>query len=142
MTALLTGSLLACGNQGASGGGQEVVSEGNGMEKTGEVTRISSQTRDNGDGTMTSGIAEYPVAEELDDTLMQGVNHLAYRMSEQLAVDGGNYFFSPYSISSALTLLDNAAEGKTKEQMEELLGISDLRNWNMQLSCYMEKEQP
>lgn len=142
ITALLTGSLLACGNQGASGGGQEVVSEGNEMEKTGEVTRISSQTRDNGDGTMTSGIAEYPVAEELDDTLMQGVNHLAYCMSEQLSVDGGNYFFSPYSISLALTLLDNAAEGQTKEQMEELLGISDLRNWNMQLSCYMEKEQP
>ena len=132
---LLTGALAACGSRTGNQEGQR-------MAENQEVVRISAKQQDNGDGTMTSVIAEYPTAEKLDRTLMQGVNHLAYDMAQQLTEAGGNYFFSPYSISSALTLLDNAAEGETKAQMEAVLGITDIENWNMQLAYYMDMAQP
>lgn len=127
---LLTGGLLACGNR-------ENTAQGD----SGAV-KISARAHDNGDGTSTSVTAEYPTTQDLDETLGNGVNHLAYGIADQLEEKKENYFFSPYSISSVLTLLDNAAEGDTKTQMEELLGITDIQDWNMQLSCYMAKEQP
>lgn len=132
---LLTGALTACG-------GRAENEEEHRMADNKEVVRISATQRDNGDGTMTSVMAEYPTAEALDTTLMQGVNHLAYDMAQLLTEEGENYFFSPYSISSALTLLDNAAEGETKAQMEAVLGVTDIENWNMQLAYYMDMEQP
>ncbi len=132
---LLTGALAACG-------GRTEQEEEHRMTENQEVVRISAKQQDNGDGTVTSTVAEYPTANELDRTLMQGVNHLAYDMAERLSENGGNYFFSPYSISSALTLLGNAAEGETKAQMEAVLGITDIENWNMQLAYYMDAEQP
>ncbi len=112
------------------------------MTENQEVVRISAKQQDNGGGTVMSTVAEYPTANELDQTLMQGVNHLAYDMAQKLKEDGENYFFSPYSISSALTLLNNAAEGETKAQMDTVLGITDIENWNMQLAYYMDMEQP
>lgn len=113
-----------------------------GEKEAGEVTRISAQNRDNGDGTATSVIAEYPTADTYNNTLMQGINGFAYDMSEYIEASGGNYFFSPYSIGMALTILDNAAEGETKSQIESLFDIADIQDWNMQLSLYMNKEQP
>lgn len=112
-----------------------------GEKEAGEVTRISAQNRDNGDGTATSVIAEYPTADTYNNTLMQGINNFAYDMSEYLETAGGNYFFSPYSLGTALTILDNAAEGETKSQIEGLFDIEDIQDWNMQLSLYMNKEQ-
>ncbi len=135
VAALLTGALAACG-------GRTEKEEEHRMTENQEVVRISAKQQDNGDGTVTSTVAEYPTANELDQTLMQGVNHLAYDMAQKLGEDGGNYFFSPYSISSALTLLNNAAEGETKAQMDTVLGITDIENWNMQLAYYMDMEQP
>ncbi|MDE6750548.1 MAG: serpin family protein [Lachnospiraceae bacterium] len=106
-----------------------------------EATRISAQNRDNGDGTATSVIAEYPTADNDNHTLMQGINSFAYDMSGYLEATGGNYFFSPYSLGAALTILDNAAEGETKSQIESLFDIADIQDWNMQMSLYMNKEQ-
>ncbi|MDE5866761.1 MAG: serpin family protein [Lachnospiraceae bacterium] len=113
-----------------------------GEKEANEATRISAQSRDNGDGTSTSIIAEYPTADTDNQTLMQGINNFAYHMSGYLETAGGNYFFSPYSLGTALTILDNAAEGETKSQIESLFNIADIQDWNMQLSWYMNREQP
>ena len=113
-----------------------------GEKETDEAERISAQNRDNGDGTMTSVIAEYPTADTYNNTLMQGINSFAYDMSGYLETADGNYFFSPYSLGTALTILDNAAEGETRSQIESLFDIADIQDWNMQLSLYMNKEQP
>ncbi len=112
-----------------------------GEKETNEATRISAQNRDNGDGSATSIIAEYPTADTDNSTLMKGINNFAYDMSGYLQSAGGNYFFSPYSLGTALTILDNAAEGETKSQIESLFDIKDIQDWNMQLSLYMNKEQ-
>lgn len=112
-----------------------------GEKETSEAARISAQNRDNGDGTATSVIAEYPTANTDNHTLMQGINSFAYDMSGYLEVYSGNYFFSPYSLGMALTILDNATEGETKSQIESLFDIADIQDWNMQLSLYMNKEQ-
>ena len=112
-----------------------------GEEEMNEAVRISAQSRDNGDGTSTSVIAEYPTADTDNQTLTQGINGFAYDMLGYLEESGGNYFFSPYSLGTALTILDNAAEGETKSQIESLFDITDIQDWNMQLSLYMNKEQ-
>ncbi len=148
VAALLTGSLLACGSREVTQGdtAKDNMTQGNDVrgngDETEDVVRISAKAQDNGDGTSTSTVAEYPTTQELDETLKSGVNHLAYDLSDRLSENGENYFFSPYSISSALTLLDNAADGNTKTQMEDVLGITSIDDWNMQLACYMAKEQP
>lgn len=86
-------------------------------------------------------LLDYPGASSYDRTLTQGINNFAYGMSAHLAESGENYFFSPYSICVALSVLDNAAQGETKSQMEQLLGISDLMDWNMQMELFMETGQ-
>ncbi|MBD5395414.1 MAG: serpin family protein [Lachnospiraceae bacterium] len=63
-------------------------------------------------------LLDYPGASSFDQTLTQGINNFAYNMSAHLAESGENYFFSPYSICVALSVLDNAAQGETKSQME------------------------
>lgn len=113
---------------------------GAGEEKQ-EVNRIYSEYQDHGDGTATSTLAEYPTADTYHETFMQGINHFGYWMAEQLSVNRENYFFSPYSLCTALTLLDNAADGDTKRQIEDILGVTDLQDWNMQMSFYMRQEQ-
>lgn len=84
---------------------------------------------------------DYPGTNAYDQTLTQGINNFAYGMSGRLAENGENYFFSPYSICVALSVLDNAAQGETKSQIEQMLGISDLAEWNMQMELSMKMGQ-
>ena len=104
---------------------------------------ISLGVKDNGDGTVTATVAEYPMAEKLDGTLAGGINQFAYDMADTiLAKDesrNDNYVFSPYSICSALTLLNNAALGETQNQINLTMGISSLEEWNKQLQKYMNQ---
>lgn len=86
-------------------------------------------------------LLDYPGASSYDRTLTQGINNFAYGMSAQLAESGENYFFSPYSICVSLSVIDNAAQGETKSQMEQMLGISNLMDWNMQMELFMETGQ-
>lgn len=88
------------------------------------------------------GLLDYPAADSYDGSLPQGINGFAYGMAERLADGGENYFFSPYSLCTALSILDHAADGETKNQIENLLGISDLMDWAMQMELYGEEEQP
>lgn len=92
-------------------------------------------------GTIDKRVTDYPAALEYDGTLFQGINGFAYDMAQRLAVTGENYFFSPYSLCEALSILDNAAEGETKRQMEDLLRIPDLMEWNMQMGLYRQEKQ-
>jgi serpin B len=43
---------------------------------------------------------------------------------QRLAVDPGNLFFSPYSISTCLAMLYAGASGKTEQQMAQVLGFA------------------
>lgn len=87
-------------------------------------------------------LLDYPAADSYDESLAQGINGFAYSVSERLAADGDNYFFSPYSLCTTLSILDHAADGETKRQIEDLLGISDLMDWAMQMERYGREQQP
>lgn len=118
---LLVG-LTACQSKRSSNEGEEVV-------------EAQSQYDYNKERSTT----EFKSAENQDDTLPKGINQFTFSMAAKLNADE-NYFFSPYSICSALTLLDNAAGGDAKKELEELMGITDLDHWNQQLSYFMKRE--
>ncbi len=82
---------------------------------------------------------DLPIAVEADQTLEEGVNQFAHSFYEQLDTSQ-NIFFSPYSICSAISILDVGADGETKEELEAMLGITDLEKWNQQMKLYLEKE--
>ncbi len=56
--------------------------------------------------------------------LVRGTNGFACRMFSRLADGGGNIFFSPYSVSSALAMTYAGAHGTTAEQMAGVLGFT------------------
>ena len=66
------------------------------------------------------------VGQTQDDvrTVVRGANGFALKMFAQLAPGEGNVFFSPYSISSALTMTYVGARGPTAGQMADVLGFS------------------
>ncbi len=104
-------------------------------QKAGEESNIRIQSK------ADVRLLDYPGASSYDQTLTQGINNFAYNMSAHLAESGENYFFSPYSICASLSVLDNAAQGETKSQIEQMLGISNLMDWNMQMELFMETGQ-
>lgn len=73
------------------------------------------------------------------DVLRNGINHFAYDMYDELP-EGENLFFSPYSLCTALSLLDVGAGTETKKELEELLGITNPDAWNQEMRAYLEKE--
>lgn len=79
-----------------------------------------------------------PVAEEKDNTLEVGINQFAYQFYDAMG-STENIFFSPYSICGAISLLDVGAGSETKDQIEKMLGISNLEEWNKQMKLYLEK---
>lgn len=147
--AVLGGAALAgCGKTGEVSEmheGQQTTDQGEGalQEQQAQGTGADGQGQPEWDGTprvlQAGRQVEYTKAGALDETLMESTNAFAYQFGDQLAAAGENYFFSPYSICSALAVLDNAAGGETKEQMERMLGIEDLAHYNEQLSFYMQK---
>lgn len=77
--------------------------------------------------------------EQEPGTLRDGINQFAYNMYDELPAEE-NIFFSPYSLCSALSLLDVGAGSETKEELEQMLGITDLDAWNRAMKEYLEKE--
>jgi len=53
------------------------------------------------------------------DSAVSAINAFAVDVYRQLATDDGNLFFSPYSISSALTMTYAGAKGDTAEEMAQ-----------------------
>lgn len=73
------------------------------------------------------------------ELLRNGVNTFAYNLYERL--DGEeNIFFSPYSLCSALSMLNLGAGTETKEEMDILLGITDTAAWNNAMRAYLETQ--
>lgn len=85
---------------------------------------------------LTQNIFAFAQETEQGTMLAQGVNRLASNIYQELDVQD-NVFFSPYSLSIALSMLDLEADGQTKEQIEEMLGIEDLDEWSREVSDYI-----
>lgn len=79
---------------------------------------------------------EVKKVEGLSEQFKTGINNFSFKIFEQLE-NGENSFISPYSIAIAISMLDNGAEGTSKEEMEQMLGIEDLEDWNACASYYM-----
>ncbi len=71
---------------------------------------------------LTMGWAAVAGAGEPDvGALVRGNTAFALDLYDQLKTQGGNLFFSPYSISSALAMTTAGARGETAAQMEKVL---------------------
>lgn len=71
------------------------------------------------------------------ETLSKDVNQFSYRVYDGLE-KGENICISPYSIISALSMLDNGADGNTKKEIEKVLGIEKITTQNKALQHYAD----
>src|SRR5262245_46844353 len=69
-----------------------------------------------------------PAASLDQEKLASGTNAFAFNLLSALAKEGPgeNVFISPYSVSAALQIVCNGAEGETKKEMGEVLGSGSL----------------
>ncbi len=127
MTALL---LSACICAGLAGCGTNTPGNNPGHTKT-----DSSVT------SLTDNITMTPVKTDITsfDQLKNGINEFSMNMYSALPADK-NIFYSPYSIASALSMLDVGAGGATKNELENALGITDLDEWNDEMKAYLSKD--
>lgn len=127
MTALL---LSACICAGLAGCGTNTPGNNPGHTKT-----DSSVT------SLTDNITMTPVKTDITsfDQLKNGINEFSMNMYSALPADT-NIFYSPYSIASALSMLDVGAGGATKNELENALGITDLDEWNDEMKAYLSKD--
>lgn len=80
---------------------------------------------------------------DVSTSFSKGINQFSYKIFEKMDKKE-NFVISPYSMAIAIGMLDNGADGGTKQEIEELLGIKDLEEWNASAKYYMslyEKEQ-
>lgn len=127
MTALL---LSACMCAGLAGCGTNTPGNNPGHTKT-----DSSVT------SLTDNITVTSVKTDVTsfDQLKNGINEFSMNMYSALPADE-NIFYSPYSIASALSMLDVGAGGTTKNELENDLGITDLDKWNDEMKAYLSKD--
>ncbi|MBF0569788.1 MAG: serpin family protein [Candidatus Omnitrophica bacterium] len=57
-------------------------------------------------------------------TLSESNNQFAFNLYQRYAARGGNVFFSPYSLATALGMTYEGARGKTADEMRTVLGFS------------------
>ena len=95
----------------------------------------SSVTSLTGNITVTSAKTDVTSFDQLKD----GINEFSMNMYSALPSDK-NIFYSPYSIASALSMLDVGAGGITKEELEDTLGITNLDEWNDEMKAYLSKD--
>lgn len=70
----------------------------------------------------------------------KGINKFTYDIFSELN-DGKNVLISPYSITTAFSMLANGAEGETKQEIMNLFGIQDLDKWNAYTKDYIKRYQ-
>ena len=70
-----------------------------------------------------------------EKSMVGGINGLGYQMLEELKEEG-NVVISPYSISSVLAMLNDGADGNTKNEIEKVLGIKDYDAWQREFSTF------
>ena len=86
-------------------------------------------------------IKEYDVNAEISESFGEDMNRFAFELYDEIAKEKGeeNMFFSPYSVTCALSMLDNAAEDTTKKELEEALHISnDIEERNSDLKLFAD----
>jgi len=80
--------------------------------------------------------ATIPQATEADwADLVTGNTAFAFSLYQALSTEGGNLFFSPYSISLALAMTSSGARGETATQMAETLHLMTLGQDRLHLAC-------
>lgn len=91
--------------------------------------------------SLTDNISVTPVKTDITsfDQLKNGINEFSMNMYSALPADK-NIFYSPYCIASALSMLDVGADGATKKELENALGITDLDEWNDEMKAYLSKD--
>lgn len=83
------------------------------------------------------------LAEGLNQEYISGQKEFAFRLFQKMK-DDENIFLSPYSISTALSMLYNGADGNTRKEMAELFGYQFLPGYseentsegNQQMNAY------
>ena len=85
------------------------------------------------------------VTAEDAEAVIESNNMLAMDLYDRYRLEDGNLFFSPYSISSALTMTYEGAKGKTKDEMQEVLHLPDdeetLRSGHLSLYNEINEEE-
>lgn len=71
--------------------------------------------------------------DELDEAHMEGLSKFTFDMFMKQR-DGENIFISPYSISSALSMVYNGADGKTRTEIAEILGYDKIDGYTSDFS--------
>jgi len=81
---------------------------------------------------------------ELDKSHMEGLTKFAFDMFMEQR-DGENIFISPYSISLALSMVYNGADGKTRSEIAELLGYDKVdgytADYSEEANAYMNSNE-
>jgi serpin B len=71
--------------------------------------------------------------------IFQANNHFAFDLYSHLDPNKGNIFFSPYSLSSALTMVYEGARNQTADEMRTVLHLpSDEVDWRTDLSNFIQ----
>ncbi len=118
-------SILLCT---ACGGTKE---EPKGMVQASEPLTNSTEVIDEEMGAL-------PVDADMDE-LAAGINRFGFNLFAELE-KGENQFFSPYSITTAFSILDIGAGGETKEEIEKVFGIKNLDSWSFLMHSFMNTQ--
>lgn len=71
-------------------------------------------------------------------SMKDGINDFSFRLYDALPKKE-NCFYSPYSLCSALSMLNVGADGETKQELESALGIVDFDAWNQEMQAYLSR---
>lgn len=71
--------------------------------------------------------------------LKESTNSFAFRLYDALSGEE-NCFYSPYSLCSALSMLNVGAGGETAEEIKQVLGITDFDAYNREMKAYLSKK--
>ncbi|MGN1203582.1 MAG: serpin family protein [Lachnospiraceae bacterium] len=71
-------------------------------------------------------------------SMKDGINDFSFRLYDALPKEE-NCFYSPYSLCSALSMLNVGADGETKQELESALGIVDFDAWNQEMQAYLSR---
>ncbi|NJE11103.1 serpin family protein [Thermococcus sp. MAR1] len=74
--------------------------------------------------TFTPPMTKYDVSKEGQERpVVEGLNAFTFAMYRELSAEGGNLFFSPYSVYTALAMVYEGANGSTREEMGNILNL-------------------
>lgn len=127
------GAIMLAGCAGGAG------SEGQGVEKEesgeGNTAKSSGDEKDEKENDREESAKEDAVTME---SLSKSIGEADMRLSKELLGSGENVVYSPYSILTALMMLDNAESGKAKEEIETLFGVKQLSGFNEAFRAYRQ----